>query len=159
MSATHIHLLINHLPVMGTFLGIIVLLIALRSASKSTFLAAYVLLLVAAVGAIIAFATGEPAEEMVEGISGISKASIEPHEEAAAYAFGSFTILGLLSLAGLIILSTKESLQRTWGLLIVIVSFVSFTLVARTAWLGGKIRHTETSATVQNNGIEDGDDD
>jgi hypothetical protein len=41
MNLTHVHLLINHVAVIGAFLGILVLIFAIRSKSTSTYYAAY----------------------------------------------------------------------------------------------------------------------
>lgn len=149
MNATHIHLLINHVAVIGSFFGMVVLILALRSNSKSTFQAAYMLLIIAAISAGIAYATGEGAEETVEGIAGVSERSIEQHEESAAYALASFIGLGVLAITGIYMSSTKEELQTKWGMFMLVLCLVSFGIVARTAFLGGKIRHTEVADTIQ----------
>lgn len=145
MNATHIHLFINHVAVIGSFFGMVVLLLALRSKSKNTFHAAYAVLMIAAMSAGIAYATGESAEETVEGIAGVSESRIEPHEESAAYALASFIALGVLSVAGIYISSYKEEMQMKWGMFMLILCLLSFGIVARTALLGGKIRHTEVA--------------
>jgi uncharacterized membrane protein len=154
MNLTHVHLLINHLAVIGVALGIIVLLFAIVGKKTNTYYAAYTVLIISVVGAIIAYATGESAEETVEGIAGIAESAIEPHEESALLTIISFSILGVLSLASLIVGYVKINLQRTMGIIVLAMSLVSFTFVARTAWLGGKIRHTEISGT--NNQIQPG---
>ncbi len=77
---------INHLPIFGTILGLLVFVHGLWSKSKSTQMAAYNLFIVSAIGAAIAYFTGEPAEDLVEDIPGIVKATIEAHEEAAEIA-------------------------------------------------------------------------
>ena len=160
MNLTHLHLLINHVAVIGAFLGMIVLIFAIRSDSKSTYYAAYTLFIIAAVGAIIAYSTGESAEETVEGIAGVSESIIEEHEEAAGFALGSFIVLGVLAVAGVFISIMKEALQRKWGMLILVVSLLSFVIVSRTALLGGEIRHTEiTRNAAQNQGTVGTEDD
>jgi hypothetical protein len=52
--------------------------------------------------AIPAYLTGEPAEELVGNLPGVSKASIEQHEEAAQVAFAGVLIVGAAALGGLI---------------------------------------------------------
>jgi uncharacterized membrane protein len=146
MNLTHLHLLINHVAAVGAFLGIVVLLFAIRSKSSSTYYAAYTVLIIAAVGAVIAYSTGESAEESVEGMAGVTESTIELHEDSAPYALGSFILLGVLSLAGVYLTYKSESLQPKWNIIILIVGLISFIAVSRTAWLGGKIRHTEISA-------------
>lgn len=162
MNLTHLHLLINHVAVIGAFLGMVVLVFAIRSESKSTYHAAYAIFLIAAIGAVIAYSTGESAEETVEGIAGVSESTIEPHEEAAELALISFILLGMLSLAGIFISLMKEALQRKWGFVMLVAGLLSFVLVSRTALLGGKIRHTEVAGNAvqsQNEGEQEEEDD
>lgn len=161
MDQAHVHLLITHLPIFGSILGAFVLAYGLWSKSNQTKIAAYFLFVIAAIGAGIAYLTGEGAEDAVEEIQGVSENIIKQHEEFALFALISLIVLGISSLFALIVTYKKTSLLKTASLLTLIISLVSFALVARTGYLGGQIRHTEISApTVQNNsGQEKGDDD
>jgi hypothetical protein len=145
MNATHVHLLVNHLTVMGAFLGIIVLLFAIITNTVNTYYAAYTVLIISVIGCIIAYTTGESAEETVEGIVGVAESAIEPHEDSALRTIVSFSLLGLITLTSFVVSRFKVSLQRTMGFIVLAASLISFSLAARTAWLGGKIRHTEIS--------------
>lgn len=72
MDLTHLHLLITHLPIYGSILGGFVLAYGLWTKSNNTIIAAYLLFIISAVGAGIAYSTGEAAEETVESIKTIS---------------------------------------------------------------------------------------
>jgi uncharacterized membrane protein len=143
MNQTHIHLLITHLPIFGSILGAFVLAHALWTKSNQTKIAAYNLFIIAAIGAGIAYLTGEAAEETVENIQGIAKNMIDEHEDFAVFALISLIILGLTSIAGLFLTIRKSSFTRTTAFGILFISLISFALVARTGYLGGQIRHTE----------------
>jgi uncharacterized membrane protein len=145
MDQTHIHLLVNHVPVIGSIFGAFVLAYGLWARSVPTKIAAYFLLIFSALGAVITYLTGEAAEETVEHIQGISKDMIEQHEDFAVIALVALIILGIASLAGLLITIKKPSLIRTTAWVILFISVISFGLVARTAYMGGEIRHTEIS--------------
>jgi hypothetical protein len=145
MNATHLHLLINHLAVIGASLGIVVLLFAIFTNTTNTYYAAYAILIISVIGGIIAYVTGESAEETVEGIAGVAESAIESHEDSALLTIVSFSALGILSLTGAIVGYLKNPLQRTLGITVLVISVISFSFAARTAWLGGKIRHTEIS--------------
>lgn len=145
MNLTHLHLLINHLPVIGAFLGGIVLLFALSSRSRSTFYAAYTVYIISALGALVAYSTGESAEETIEEMAGIAKPAIEAHEASAVFALVGFVVLGLLAIAGILVSHYRQRLQFRWGIIVLVLSLMTFVTIARTAWLGGKIRHTEIS--------------
>src|SRR5215208_1632114 len=103
MDQTHIHLMVTHLPIFGSAIGAIVLTYGLWTKSFHTQISAYFILLITSIGAIVSYMTGEPAEEKVENISGISKTLIEQHEEFALIALVPLAILGIMSLIALIL--------------------------------------------------------
>lgn len=153
MSQVHLHLLITHLPVFGSILGALVLSYGLWTKSNQTKNAAYFVFIASAIGAGIAYFTGEGAEDTVEKIQGVSENMIELHEDAAIYALISLIALGGMSVFALVISRFKTSLIRTTSILVLVLSLMSFGLAARTGYLGGQIRHSEISAgTAQNNG-------
>jgi len=148
MNQTHIHLLITHLPIFGSILGGLVLLHGIGTKSNQTIIAAYYIFVLSAIGAGIAYLTGEAAEETVENIQGVVESTIKMHEESALYALISLITLGVPSIVGLFLTFTNSPFIKTTALLILFISFVSFGLVTRTGYLGGQIRHTEISNGV-----------
>ncbi len=161
MSQVHLHLLITHLPVFGSILGALVLGYGLWTKSNQTKSAAYFLFIVSAIGASIAYLTGEGAEEAVEKIQGVSENMIKLHENSAMYALISLIVLGVASIFALVEIRLKTSLIKSTATLTLLLSLISFGLVVRAGYLGGQIRHTEISAgAVQNNiGGEEGEKD
>ena len=157
MDQTHIHLLITHLPIFGSMLGGLVLAHGLWTKSNQTKIAAYHIFIISAVGAGIAYLTGEAAEETVENIQGVVESTIERHEEFALFALISLILLGVASLAGMILTLRKSPWTRTVAFFILFISIISFGLVARTGYLGGQIRHTEISSAIKSNPIPDED--
>ena len=143
MDFTHLHLLITHLPIFGSLLGAMVLIYGLYKNSHQTVLAAYLVLVIASLGGLISYLTGEPAEETVEKIHGISKSVIDSHEESAEIAIISLAILGIFSLFVLVFNVKLIAFKRQIALVILAFSIICFGLVARTGYLGGQIRHTE----------------
>lgn len=156
MNQTHIHLLITHLPIIGSMLGALVLIHGIFTKSDQSKIAAYNIFILSSIGAVIAYFTGEGAEETVENLQGVIESTIKEHEESALYAFISLIILGVISILGFIATVKKSSITRTLTFVILIISVISFGLVARTGYLGGKIRHTEisNSATIPSQNSE-----
>lgn len=146
MDQTHIHLLITHLPIFGSILGGLVLAYGILTKTSHTQVAAYLLFIISSIGAGIAYLTGEAAEETVEKIQGVAENMIEQHEDFALIALVSLIILGVGSVIALFINMKKTTLSGTVAVIILIVSLISFGLVARTGYLGGQIRHTEIHA-------------
>ncbi len=158
MTQTHIHLLITHLPIFGSILGGLVLAHGIGTKSMQTNIAAYYILILSAIGAGIAYLTGEGAEETVEKLPGVIESSIKQHEEIALYALIALIILGVTALIGCILTYRKSNLSSSFAFVVLLFSMISFGLVARTGYLGGQIRHTEiVNAPI--NAIDKDDDD
>jgi uncharacterized membrane protein len=148
MSWGHLHLLLNHVPVIGTVLGLLLLLVAFARKSdelKKVTLGLFVLI---ALVTIPVYLTGEPAEEMVENIPGISKATIDRHEDAALFSLIAVEVAGIIALAGLLLFRTKKGLGNLLAIVTLAFSVVTGGLMAWTANLGGQVRHTEISSGV-----------
>ena len=146
MNQVHVHLFITHLPIFGSLLGTLVLIHALWAKSNTTKIAAYNIFILSALGAGVAYFTGEGAEEAVEHLAGVIRRTIHEHEEFAFIALISMIVLGLASIMGIFLTVKKSSRIRSVALIILLLSLISFGLAIRTGYLGGKIRHTETEA-------------
>jgi uncharacterized membrane protein len=151
MDATHLHLLLNHFPIIGSLLGVGVMAYGYLTSSEQVKKTALWTWAAMAAIAIPVFLTGEPAEESVEGIAGVSEALIEEHEEAATVAIWLMEALGLLSLVTLVMGWGKDALSKPLVLVATVLSLVTFGAMARTGYLGGQIRHSEIRSGVAAN--------
>lgn len=163
MNQAHLHLLFNHLPVFGSILGAIVLAYGMRTKSIQTQNASFIVFIISAIGAAVTYLTGEGAEEVIENIQGISESMIEEHEEFALFSFIAILILGVISVIGLVLSSKNSAFSSTLAKVTLILSILSFGLMAKTGNSGGKIRHSELNpgAVTQGGGAEkeEGDED
>lgn len=164
MDQTHLHLLITHLPIFGSLLGTLVLGYGIWKKSDTTILASYYLLIISALGAVVAYVTGEGAEETVENIQGVSENVIEQHADFASYALVALITVAVFSLLGVYFKITNSTFSKPIVKATLFLALVSFALVARTGYLGGQIRHTEIASgavqtTGEQGGEQGGDDD
>ena len=83
MNEAHLHITLNHFPIIGSIIGVTILMAGLFFKSRDTLRTGLVILIVGAVVAIPTYLTGEAAEETVEHMSGISHDLIHEHEEKA----------------------------------------------------------------------------
>lgn len=147
MNTAHLHLLLNHIPILGAFFGIVLLSVGLirnNPAILSISLWTFLLVAVASSGA---FFSGEGAEEIVETSTGVSEAAIEAHEDASAIAFYAMIALGVLSALVLLINRKKDIIVKaSFGILLLAVLVNG--LMFRSGWLGGKIKHDEIRGSV-----------
>lgn len=159
MNSAHIHLMINHLSLFTTLMGIVILIYTIISKNKN-YEKLYLLLFIISVLSIVpTYFSGDGAEEIIEDIKGISKSLIHSHEEMGEKTLIATMFLGFVSL-GKLLIKNNEKLTKTMFYLIIISSIVSFGLISNTAYLGGQIRHTELtngSNIYENNEKEDKD--
>ncbi len=143
MNATHLHLLLNHVPVLGTIFGLGFLAFALWRRNAAIQRAALSLFLAGALAAVPTYLTGEPAEDAVESMPGVTHQLIEQHEEVAAWAMGGVLLLGIVALGGLVWFRRQSDVPRWFGSAALIGALLVSGVMAWTASLGGQIRHTE----------------
>ncbi len=163
MDSTHLHLILNHFPIVGTLIGTIILLAGLLKKNTSIQQIGLATIAIMALIAIPVFLTGEPAGEKIEKLPGIVEASIETHEESAEVAYWVMLLAGLFAGMTIAAQMTGKRIAKTFAIASFIITVISFGLMARTGYLGGQIRHSEiTGNTNQNQGIQnnmDKDDD
>lgn len=154
MSIVHLHLLLNHIPVVGALFALLLFgaALLLRETVSTKFALSFTAALAAI--AVAVYFTGGPAEEAVEKLAGVTERSIERHEESAELTTIAISILGGLALVALIVFRAKR--PPRWVSLAGLVGTVAVSaLMGWTANLGGQIRHTEIqSASNQRAGTE-----
>lgn len=143
MNAAHIHLMVNHLPLFAALFAGAILAFGLWRRQTTLVNTALVLAVVAGLGAVLAAQTGERAEEIAEGLPAVAEATIESHEEAAEAAMISAIALGIVALMALAVPARLAVAKRMAAIGSLALVVVTFGLVARTADLGGEIRHSE----------------
>ncbi|AZB22653.1 hypothetical protein EG338_11625 [Kaistella haifensis] len=163
MNNAHLHLVVNHLPIIFPIVGVIILLISIFTKSDVSKRNAYIVFILGAVASVAAMATGEGAEDAIENIQGVSENLMHRHEEAAEIFAGMSYFLGAVSLLGFLTSYRNFSLDKLMPVTILIVAGVSLYFAQEAGRTGGEIRHTEirSGANIQNavgNSGEDQDD-
>lgn len=148
MNLTHLHLMLNHAPILGMLFGLGLLGFGLWRKSMDNQKAALGVLVLAALLAVPVFLTGEPAEDAVENLPGVSRPIIEAHEAAATWAFVGAGLVGVSALVGLIVFRRGKLVPVWFGGGILGTSLIVGGLMAWTANLGGQVRHSEVRANA-----------
>ena len=147
IDAAHVHLMLNHLPVIGAPFLLLLLTIGLWRGSRELVTISLVLVVGLAVATGLVYLTGEPAEELVERASWFRDALAESHEDQATVSLVAVLVTGALASAALAFRRRPAAgvwLPRvTWGALA-----LSTILLGWTAWSGGQIRHEEVRASA-----------
>lgn len=139
MNEAHLHLLLNHTPILGSLFGLLVLAVGVATGSNPVIRTGLFTLLGAALLCLPTQLTGEGAEEVVEKLPGISHQLIQAHEEAAELGFWALELTGVFALLALL----RPQREQLFILLTLAGALISFALLARAGNLGGQIRHTE----------------
>lgn len=145
MNPAHLHLALNHIPVVATLLAAILLGVALWRRADGLLRTGAAVALGAALITAPVYLSGDPAEEQVEDLSGVTEAAIERHEDAAGAAAGAVIALGIAA-AACLLRYRRAAVPRPAAAGLVALALVATALFARTANLGGEIRHPEIRA-------------
>lgn len=157
MSIVHLHLILNHVPVIGMVFALLILGVAAwRRNDGMGRLGLAVMVGLSLVTAVV-FLSGEPAEEAIERVAGVSEAMIHPHEEAAEAALIATGIAGVLALTALSAYR-RRALPRWLTGAAFTAALVSTTMLGWAANLGGQIRHTEIGGTAAASSGEESED-
>jgi uncharacterized membrane protein len=152
MNEAHLHLLFNHLPIVGGIIGTSILiagfLLKNNTVVKQTALG---VLIFSGLTAVPAFFTGEGAEEVVENIGGISHDVIEAHEDLGKLFFIFMMIGGVLSVITFVASLRKHKMTNMLFAIVLLLSLVSCVMAQRAGTSGGEIRHTEIRNGALNN--------
>jgi hypothetical protein len=142
MSGVHIHLLVNHAPILGAFFALALLVASFVYAPEVLRRTALVVLVGVALAAAAANYSGEPAEDAVRGLPGVRRAVIHDHEEMAELSFWAAGALGVVALAAMA-RWRRTPMSRPATLAVLAGTLAVSGMMAYTGLLGGRVRHTE----------------
>ena len=145
MNPFHAHLLVNHLPIVGIYLSILVLVAGLVLKNTTIKHVALCLIIVSGLGAFAAHLTGEGAEESSEIRSDFSHELIEKHEHASEPFVQIMAVLTIISIITLFFSLKKKSWSQYLIILITVTSFAAAYFAQQAGTSGGEIRHPEIS--------------
>ena len=150
MNDAHLHIAINHFPIIGIIFGLGILVAGLLFKNLTLKNTAYVLFIITAITAFASMATGEGAEKMVEQMPDVTKKIIHIHEEVAEKLAFLLYGLALLSLIGLFLNRKNSSAAKYTAFMILILAAVGVWLSFESGTTGGEIRHTEIRSDSAN---------
>jgi uncharacterized membrane protein len=141
MNSAHIHLMLNHVPMFGALAVTILCALALLRRQQGLARGGLLVAVLTAIVGVVVYLTGEPAEELVEDLPGVSEAVLETHEEVALVATVVLGAFGLLALVGLV--AFRHGVTMGFARALLAASLVPLAAMAYTAYLGGQVRHSE----------------
>ena len=145
MNLAHLHLLLNHIPIIGAIIGLGLLVVSLAAQSDDLKRASLMVLAAIALLSLPAFFSGVGARGAIRKDTAIPAGLIERHEGSAILALFFMEVTGALALVGLWRRDRLFKAQPWSSSLAAILFFSVLTagLMARVGATGGDIRHPE----------------
>jgi len=149
MDLTHIHLLLNHFPTIGTIIGGGLFVLSLIMKSDDLKRASLVILLGIALLAIPTYMSGNGAQDAIKSLPGVSKSLIEAHEGAALVGMAFMLPTGAFAWLGLWQFRRLRRIPN-WNLTVILILILaSLGLMTRASNMGGEIRHEEIRSSQE----------
>ncbi|MCS6920101.1 MAG: hypothetical protein NZM28_10050 [Fimbriimonadales bacterium] len=143
MNGAQLHLMLNHLPVMGALFSLLLLSWAIIRRSPELLKTALGAVVLVGLTSVPAYLTGEPAEHVIEHMPGVDEAYISEHESLGKFALTSGVVLSIAAAVtlGVGLRSPKGLLMG--ATLVWLINALVCGVMGYTAHSGGMIRHPE----------------
>ncbi len=148
-TAEHLHVMLNHFPVILTLLVPPILLAGLFFNQKPILAVGFSLALLADLITPVVMQTGESAHTRFEmgqiqpPLDEQGDIAAEMHEDMAEKAAPLLYLVGFGAIAGLLILRFRPTWAKTAALAVILGSCLASIFTLQSAQLGGRIRHPE----------------
>ena len=143
MNLAHIHIVLNHIPSLGSIAGLLLLAAAVYTKNDALKKFSLIVLVFIAMAVLPTYITGAEAQRAVRGRPAVSRAMIQVHQNAAMVTMVLMTITGTFAWFGL---WEFRRFARA-GSLVTMGTLLSTALtvgaILYTGSLGGKISHPE----------------
>jgi uncharacterized membrane protein len=143
LSWAHVHLLLNHFPIIGTIAALIIFIVGWLRHSRPLKQVSYWTFFLMALLAISVYYSGTQAYATVESLPNVTAAHIHRHREVAEWSFIGLAIVGALSLMGMLIARRSKLAPGWFNVTFLVVAIAATGLVSWAGLHGGTIRHTE----------------
>lgn len=143
MDPVLMHLVINHVPIIGTILAVGIVIVAMLIKNDTVKKTGLILFVAAGITIYPANFTGEDAEEIVENRAGISEQQIHEHEEAAETSMTLMSIAVVLALLHLFNRPATPKFQAFVFGAYMVTALAACTYVGIAGHEGGKITRPE----------------
>ena len=151
MNWVHLHLALNHIPVLGTLFVGIMLAIALVRHNEDLKRMSFAWFVALTIVSIPIKFTGDFAHEVVAKSEWLSTSGVAAHEQSADQATTGVFLLGLLAAFGIYRGRGQRPITGWVVGATMFLALATFALMARTSNLGGQLRHEE----IRSGGFKD----
>ena len=148
INLAHLHLLLNHVPTVGTVVALGLLLLAFARRSDHLKHAGLEVLFVIAVLTLPAYMTGAAAQQALRNVPEVSDTAMRLHQDAAIGGFILTELAGFIAWVAL--WQSRRRGRPARGLVVAatLMTIAALAVMGRAANLGGEIRHPEIRAAA-----------
>ena len=143
MNFDHLHLLLNHVPIIGFFVGVGLFVASFTGSNQDLRRSSLIVFAVVALLTIPTFVSGVGADRTIAGQPGISDALVRRHEGAAMLGLWFVMATGAAALMVLWRSQRPAGPSRANLATVLVLAIVASILMGRTGNTGGDIRHPE----------------
>jgi hypothetical protein len=144
----HVHLLLNHVPTIGSVVALGLLIVAYIRRDEGLKLVGLEVLFAIALLTLPAYMTGVAAFQALRGKPGVSETAMRLHQDVALFGFTWMELAGFIGWVAL--WQARRHGRAARGLVGISTALLimAFVVMARAANLGGDIRHPELGGTT-----------
>ena len=143
MNWAYMHLVFNHFPIIGVLIGIMLLLAGIFLNNEGIKISGLGTISFAAVMSLVAYLTGDSAENVVKELPEVAESLISRHEDIATISMYLIIPSGLLSSLTLYSIWKKEKSVLFLMVITLVLSLLSSVALIYAGRTGGQIRHSE----------------
>jgi uncharacterized membrane protein len=148
LNVVHFHLIANHVPSVGLVVALSLLLVALAKRDEELKRITLALFFAIALVTLPVYISGSAADIAIKERPDISAANVRAHKDVALLAFALMGVVGAVAWLGLWQARRLSRLPQWTVAAVLVLSAVTLVLTARTATLGGEIRHPEMAGAA-----------
>jgi uncharacterized membrane protein len=158
MNPAHLHLLLNHTPIIGTIVALGLFVLALMQNLDELKQASLALFVIIAMIALPAFMSGYAAQDVIKDMPEVSTAMIQTHQGTALLALMLMGVTGAVSFVALWRFGREKNPwasgpARVNLLAVLLLAMATVGMMAVTGTTGGDIRHPEIMSGPQSTSI------
>jgi hypothetical protein len=146
MNAPHLHLILNHVPTIGSAIALGLLLLSLLRRQEALTRVSLEVFYVLALLTLPAYLSGVATALQLEQLPDVSIEAIHKHHDGALVGFALTLLTGLASWFGLWQWRRTSRPSRLNIGIVLVLALLTLTTMAGTATMGGEIRHPEMMA-------------
>ena len=143
MNLAHFHIVVNHIPSLGSILGLLLLALGIYKKDETIKQSAYFVLVLITMAVLPTYVSGAEAQRIVKTSASYSAGMVQLHQNLAMVTLLAMTFAGMFAWFGAWeIRRHKRSASFTTAATLILTT-AAVVLVLDTASIGGKINHSE----------------